>query len=252
MENKPRQASIIIIGDEILSGMVKDTNSHYIVDRLRTIGIETKKILVIGDDIDEIGTAVKEFSGAYDIVFTSGGIGPTHDDVTIEAIAKGFGVEVIKNQELINRLRMIIGKEPTDVQQRMALIPKGAEVIADIEVGLPLIVFKNIYILPGIPKCLQRKMEVIERLLGSGSPPYVKKVYVDEYESVIAPTLSHMAQDNRSVKIGSYPTMDNPEYRVMVSFSGYNWEALNQSVEQFVSSLPNHKVVRIETWIGNG
>ncbi len=251
MENKPRQAGIIIIGDEILSGMVKDTNSSYIIDRLRNIGIETKKILVIGDDIDEIGRSVREFSMVYDIVFTSGGIGPTHDDVTIEAIAKGFDVEVVKNQELIDRLKVIIGKEPTDIQQRMALIPKGAEVIADIEAGLPLIVFRNIYILPGIPKCLQRKLEVIERMLGTGRPPYVKKVFVDEYESVIAPTLTHMAKDNASIKIGSYPAMDNPEYRVMVSFTGYNRDTLNQSVEQFINSLPNHKIVRIETWIGD-
>lgn len=251
MEGKIRQAGIIIIGDEILSGMVKDTNSSYIIDQLRDIGVQVKRLLVIGDIIEEIGSAVREFSRVYDFVFTSGGIGPTHDDVTIEAISKGFGVEVIKHQELIARLRLIVGGEPSEVQQRMALIPRGAEVIADIEAGLPMIVFRNVYILPGIPKCLHRKMEVVKRMLGAGKPPYVKKVYVDEYESAIAPTLSSIAEGNNSVKIGSYPCSDNQDYRVMVSFTGYNRDRLNQSVEQFTKSLPAHKLIRIETWIGD-
>ncbi len=246
-----RNAGIIIIGDEILSGMVKDSNSSYIIDHLRDVGIEIKKIVVIGDIIEEIGSTVREFSDAYDIVFTSGGIGPTHDDVTIEAISKGFSVDMVKHPALLRRLRQIIGKEPTEVQQRMALIPKGAEVVTDIDLGLPMIIYRNIYILPGIPSCLQRKVEVIKKILGSGRPPYVKKVYVDEYESAIANTLAGLAKDDPSVKIGSYPYMNDPEFRVMVSFTGYNKDNLDRSVERFVDSLPSHKIVRIETWLGD-
>lgn len=251
MKPKNRSAGIIIIGDEILSGMVRDTNSAFIIDNLRDIGIQTRRVLFIGDVIEEIGEAVKEFSRNYDLVFTSGGIGPTHDDVTIEAIAKGFSVGVVKNPVIIDKLRQIIGREPTEVQERMAFIPEGAEVVTDLEVGLPMIVFKNIYILPGIPKCLQRKMTLIKRILGSGRPPYVKKVYVNEHESMIANTLSDMASRDYSIKIGSYPTMDNLEYRVMVTFTGYDKDRLDQSVRRFVDSLSDKKVVRIETWIGD-
>ncbi|MCX8070421.1 MAG: molybdopterin-binding protein [Thermodesulfovibrionales bacterium] len=249
MNNKT--AGIIIIGDEILSGMVKDSNSNFIIDNLRDTGVEIKRILTIGDNIDEIAEEIKFFSQRYDLVFTSGGIGPTHDDVTIEAIAKAFDVEIVKHETLIHHLKMIIGREPSDVQLRMSLIPKGAEVIPDKGIGLPLIIFRNIYILPGIPKCLQKKILLIKSLIGQGNKAFVKKVYVNDYESSIALTLSELSMNDKEIKIGSYPTMDSSDYRVMVSFTSYDEEALQKFVELFISTLPKEKIVRIENWDTN-
>lgn len=228
--------------------MVKDSNSNFIIDNIRDTGVEVKRILTIGDNIDEIAEEIKIFSDKYDLVFTSGGIGPTHDDVTIEAISKAFGVEIVKHETLIEHLRMIIGREPSDVQLRMSLIPKGAQVIPDKDIGLPLIIFRNIYILPGIPKCLQKKIILIKNLIGQGNRAFVKKVYVNDYESAIAITLTKLSMSNREIKIGSYPTMDRTDYRVMVSFTGYDKEILNNFVDLFVSTLPKEHIVKIENW----
>ncbi|HIJ59977.1 MAG TPA: competence/damage-inducible protein A [Nitrospirae bacterium] len=243
---KTKTSGIIIIGDEILSGMVKDTNSAFIIENLRDTGVEIKRILTIGDDIDEIAHEIRVFADRYDLVFTSGGIGPTHDDVTIEAISKGFGVETVKHNTLIEHLRKIIGKEPSEIQQRMSLIPKGAEVIADKDIALPLIIFRNIYILPGIPKCLQRKILIIKKILGQGLSATVKRVYVNDFESVIAPILNNLVSNNKHIKIGSYPTMDKSDYKVMVSFTGYDKDELDRLVQHFVSMIPNDKIVKIE------
>ncbi|MFQ3573379.1 MAG: competence/damage-inducible protein A [Thermodesulfovibrionales bacterium] len=248
MGKENKKAGIIIIGDEILTGMVKDTNSHFIIEQLRDSGVETERIVVIRDRIDEISDCVLEFSNAFDIVFTSGGIGPTHDDVTIEAISKAFGVTTEVNSILLEQLHRIIGKKPNDVQMRMALIPSGAEVIAHDEIGLPLIKFKNIYILPGIPQCLQRKITYIKKLLKSGQKKYIKRVYVNEYESAIALTLSHITEKVTGIKIGSYPVLGNSEYKVMVTFSGYNLDDVDRSADYFIRSLSMEKVIRIEDW----
>ncbi|MCX8028049.1 MAG: molybdopterin-binding protein [Thermodesulfovibrionales bacterium] len=248
MGKENKNAGIIIIGDEILSGMVRDTNSHYIIEQLRDIGIETERVIIIRDRIDEISQSVCEFSRSYDVVFTSGGIGPTHDDVTIDAISKGFGVSTKIDNILLEHLKRIIGKEPTDVQKRMALIPDGAEVIAHNDIGLPLIKFKNIFILPGIPQCLQRKMIYIKKILETGQRMYIKQVYVNEYESAIALTLSDITERIRGIKIGSYPVLGNNDYKVMVTFSSYNIEDVNTSAEYFIRSLNAEKVVKIEYW----
>lgn len=248
MDKENKKAGIIIIGDEILSGMVRDTNSYYIIGQLRDIGIETERMVVIRDRIDEISHCVYDFSRTYDMVFTSGGIGPTHDDVTIEAISKGFGVATTMNDILLEHLKKIIGKEPTDVQRRMALIPEGAEVIAHNDVGLPLIKYRNIFILPGIPQCLQRKMIYIKKILKSGQKMYIKQVYVNEFESAIALTLSEITEKIKGIKIGSYPVLGKIEYKVMVTFSGYNINDVDTAVDYFIKSLSKEKVFKIDNW----
>jgi len=153
----PKTAGIIIIGDEILSGKIQDLNSQFMVKELRLHGIDVRRISVVPDDVHEIAKEVKEFSERFDYVFTSGGIGPTHDDVTIESIAQAFNARVISNDSIKKFLHERYGKKLTTAQLKMAEVPEGAELINDEAIRFPLIIFKNIYILPGIPEYLEKK-----------------------------------------------------------------------------------------------
>src|SRR5262245_20670134 len=117
-------AGIIIIGNEILSGKVTDTNAPFLTRELRALGVDLKRILTIPDDLDEIAAAVREFRPRYDIVFTSGGVGPTHDDVTIEGIARGFGWRVVRHPIIEARLREFYKEHVNDARLKMAEVPE--------------------------------------------------------------------------------------------------------------------------------
>ncbi|MFZ5998337.1 MAG: competence/damage-inducible protein A [Nitrospirota bacterium] len=239
-------AGIIIIGDEILSGMVQDTNSLFMVRALRQMGIEVRRISVIRDEVDEIAQEAKAFSDKFDYVFTSGGIGPTHDDVTIEGIARAFGVPVVIDRDLRAFLEKHYGSDLTPAQLRMAEIPEGASVIKDESIGLPLIRFRNIYILPGIPKYLEGKFSVISKLLFGEKPPLFKRIYVAEYETKIAPLLNEIVKCHQEVKIGSYPVVDRKDYSVMITMESYNEAQLESAFRQLVDGLPSEKILKIE------
>ncbi|MFO0753907.1 MAG: molybdopterin-binding protein [Thermodesulfovibrionales bacterium] len=239
-------AGIVIIGDEILSGMVQDSNSFFMVGELRRIGIDVRHISVIGDNIDEIAREVKEIAGRYDYVFTSGGIGPTHDDVTIPGIAKAFRVRLVIHDKLRDFLVRHFGLCLSPEQLRMAEVPEGADAIQDKTIGLPLVQFRNIYILPGIPEYLREKFRVITRLIFSGAPPVMKKVYLVEYESRIAPLLNEIVREFQGVKIGSYPAVNRKDYRVMVTMESRDEECLRSAVRCLLCGLPPDKVVRVE------
>lgn len=241
-----RTAGIIIIGDEILSGMVEDANSLFMVRELRQIGIEVRHISVIRDDVADIAREVGELSGRFDYIFTSGGIGPTHDDVTVEGVAGAFGLRPAIDKRLRNFLESRFGASLTPEQLRMAEVPEGAEAIEDASIGLPLIRFRNIYILPGVPQYLREKFLVITKLLFNGNPPLLKKVYVNDYETRIAPVLNEIVRSCKDIKIGSYPAVNNSDYRVMITFQSHDEEALRAAIARFVDGIPAERLVKVE------
>jgi molybdenum cofactor synthesis domain-containing protein len=246
MEQVMRTAGIVIIGDEILSGMVQDTNSFFITRELRRIGIGVRRISVIGDDLDEIAREVGDFSTRFDYVFTSGGIGPTHDDITIPGIARAFQVNVVIDSHLRDFLDKHYGGAPTPEQLRMAEAPEGAEIIRDATIGLPLIKYRNIFILPGIPEYLKAKVMVITKVLFNEKPPLLKKVYISEYESRIAPALNEIVNAYKEVKLGSYPVVGSEEYRVMVTMESFDEERLNAALQQFLGGFTRDKIVGVD------
>lgn len=240
-------AGIIIIGDEILSGMVHDSNSPFMSRELRRIGIDVRRISVIGDKAGDIAKETKAVSERFDYVFTSGGIGPTHDDVTIEGISKAFGVRTVINDRLRSFLEKRFGENLSPAQLRMAEVPEGAEVIKDESIGLPLIKFKNIYILPGVPKYLMEKFDLITKLLFNMNPPSLKKVYVNEHETNLAPLLNEIVKSNKGVKVGSYPAVDRNDYSVMVTLESPEMDSLNTALQSLLNDLPPDKVVKVES-----
>ncbi len=244
-DNGPKKAGIIIIGNEILSGKVIDANSSFLAKELREIGVNLMQISVIPDDAETIGKETLEFSETYDYVFTSGGVGPTHDDVTMEGIASGFHVGIVRHPELVRHLMNYCGGRTNAAVMKMAEVPEGAEIIDLGNAGFPLVSFRNVFIFPGIPQYLVRKFSAIKERFRC-SPFYLRRLYLDAKESDLAEILNTVVAENRDVAFGSYPIIDNPGYKVVVTAESRSRERVDRSVEDLIKRLPREMIVRVE------
>ena len=149
-------AGILIIGDEILSGKIQDEYAPYLLRELRVEGVYVGRVHTIPDDIDVIAPDVAAFSKAYDYVLTSGGVGPTHDDVTMDGVAKAFGRRLVQNERMTRMLEQALGDtEPNASQLKMCMLPDGARLIESPDLWFPLVRVENVSIFPGIPRLLQ-------------------------------------------------------------------------------------------------
>jgi molybdenum cofactor synthesis domain-containing protein len=243
--NDSKTAGIIIIGDEILSGKVKDVNSFFLAHELRILGVYVRRISVIPDEIEIIGKEVKEFSGNYDYVFTSGGVGPTHDDVTMYGIAKGFGLKIVIDPEIEKFLSVKYEKQLNKAVLKMAEVPEGAEILLTEGVRFPVVIFKNVFIFPGIPEYLKNKFSLIKERFRS-KPFFEKRLFLNVHESEIAGLLDKAVAENQDVSFGSYPIIGYSEYRVIVTIVSKSSVSFDKAVEFLVGRLPEQKLVRIE------
>jgi molybdenum cofactor synthesis domain-containing protein len=243
--DRQKTAGVIIIGNEILSGKVEDANSSFLAKELRAIGVTLMRISVIPDDAEIVGRETVTFSAAYDYVFTSGGVGPTHDDVTMEGIASGFNVRIIRHHELVRHLMKYCSGRTNTAIMKMADIPEGAEIIDVGEAGLPLVSFRNVFILPGIPQYLEKKFSAVKERFRC-SPFYLKRLYLNARESDIAEPLNKVVAENRDVSFGSYPVIDNAEYKVVVTAESRSRDRLDLSVDDLLKRLPGDIVIRID------
>jgi molybdenum cofactor synthesis domain-containing protein len=240
----PKTAGIIIIGDEILSGKVQDGNAFFMAQELWAHGIQLSRISVIPDSIEEIAEEVRKFAEKFDYVFTSGGIGPTHDDITIEGISKAFNVRAVIDPTLKGILETRQGAL-SPAQLRMAEVPEGAELVNDDTLSFPLIKFRNVFIFPGIPQLLRKKFHTIEKMFHE-PPIYLKKVYVNESESRIAPVLNVIVERYQNVKIGSYPVLENTDYTVMVTLESLDASSLSSAYISLLENIPEDKLFKAE------
>jgi FAD synthetase len=239
-----KTAGIIISGDEILSGKIQDDNSFFMARELWFHGIRLCRISVIPDSVDAIAEEVRNFSEKFDYVFTSGGIGPTHDDVTIEGISKAYGIRPVIDPTLRDLLQKKQG-HLTPEQLKMAEIPDGAELVDEGTLSFPLIKFRNIFIFPGIPPLLRKKFFAIEKSFHEPAI-HLKKIYLNESESLVAPFLNATVKGYENVKIGSYPATEQPEYTVMITLESPDADSLNKAVEDLLRRIPAGKLVRVE------
>jgi FAD synthetase len=240
-----RTAAILVIGNEILSGKVVDTNSPFLAAELRRLGVALRRILTVPDEPEVIATAVRELSGAHDLLFTSGGVGPTHDDVTMEGIALGLGRRVIRHPELEAGIRGYLGDKVNDAHLKMAEAPEGAILIQDPSLSFPTIQVENIYVLPGIPEILRKKFEGLKGRFAD-APYYVKVIYTAFNESTIASSLNRALEEFPALLLGSYPKLDDPEYRVKLTLESKDGDYVQRAFERLVALLPAGAVVRTE------
>ena len=155
-------AGAVLIGNELLSGKVHESNLIELARTLRALGIALRRVVMVPDEISEIAEEVRAQNRAFDVVFTSGGVGPTHDDVTIEAIASAFGASVEIDPTMESLLKNAYGDRMTEGHRRMALVPAGAELATTPEILWPTVVYRNIWILPGVPHIFAMKMSLVD------------------------------------------------------------------------------------------
>ncbi len=199
-------AALIIIGDEILSGQTKDENIHTIALFCEEMGIELKEVRVVGDELTQIISSLNDVRVKYDYVFTTGGIGPTHDDITAIAVAKAFNVDLEINQQALQMLANISDtKHVSEGRKRMARIPIGAELIENFVSGAPGFILENTYVLAGVPKIMQAMLEDIGKKIPHGTRVFSKVIYCGVGESTISAKLEDIQNLFQDVKIGSYP-----------------------------------------------
>src|SRR5262249_11368438 len=197
-------------------GKVADANSPYFCRELRPLGVDVERIVTIPDEIATIAREVRAMSDAHDFVFTSGGIGPTHDDLTIEGIAKAFDLAIEHNESIAGRIRRAVGAELNASQRKMAQVPEGAVLLDAGDLWFPLVVVKNVYVFPGVPELLRKKFESARDRF-RGVPFVLRRVYVKSRESDIAASLHELLQEFPHLLLGSYPRIDEEPFRVMLT-----------------------------------
>ncbi|EPB82109.1 hypothetical protein HMPREF1544_11145 [Mucor circinelloides 1006PhL] len=238
-------AACCIIGDEILSGKTKDTNSHYLATMLFGLGIELKAIQVVGDETHDIIKSVRELSSQYDIVFTSGGIGPTHDDITYESIAAAYQLDMKVDQETYDYIQKQLSRRNpntamTKFHARMATFPHPATLLRELpNIKIPIVVVHdNIYILPGIPSLFQLLLDSLKPKLQAMSQSvgfYRREIATASSEVSIAEILSRL--HTQDIKIGSYPVWNNDKIKVIVTVSGQDVSQVNAIADKLTDAI---------------
>jgi len=203
-------------------------------------------VVVVQDDVETIAQEVTALSASHDWLVTSGGVGPTHDDVTIEAVACAFGTRVVASPEMEAMLRAHYGAQCTEGHLRMALMPEGAALETTAEVSWPTIRMRNTWLLPGIPEVFRMKLPVVMARIGQGRAYLTRAVYAQLDEGVLKPMLDRVVASFPDVSVGSYPKWRDPTYRTKVTFDGRDEARVLAARDAFVASLPVGEPQRVE------
>ncbi len=209
MSGNQKTAAILAIGDELLSGRTRDANMHYLAGWLTQRGVTLKEARFVGDEEADIAAALNSLRASYDYVFTSGGIGPTHDDITVDAIAAAFGVPVIEHPKamaMICAYYQARDVEMTPARARMARTPEGAELIDNPVSGAPGVKVDNVFVMAGVPRIFQAMLNAVEGAIEHGSVIHSRAATARGLpESKIADQLRNIQAALKGVSLGSYP-----------------------------------------------
>lgn len=242
-----RTAAALIIGNEILSGKVQDTNTGALARELRALGVELKRVVVVPDEVPLIASELNALRITHDMVFTSGGVGPTHDDVTVEGIARALGRRVVRHPEVEALLRDFYGDRCTEGHLHMADVVEGTELYRGEDPRWPTMVLGNVYILPGVPEVFRFKLEGLRpRLRGDEAPFVLRSVYTSLDEGHIKPSIDAVVSRFSDVSIGSYPRWNDDDHAVRVTFDGRDAVRVNEAAEAFRALLPEGSFIRSE------
>lgn len=234
MENI-KSAGLIIIGNEILSGRTLDKNTQNIATKLGVIGVQLTEVRIIPDVIDTIIDTVRHFSSRFDYVFTTGGIGPTHDDKTAEAVAKAFNVDLIKHPDAYTALVNHYGGEEhmNDGRVKMTYVPAGASLIDNPVSIAPGFKIENVHVMAGVPKIMDGMLGNIIPTLEGGDIIKSKQIVINKAESEISGILQDLENQFEGVDIGSYPKYKDGVPEVTVIFRGTDEGVLDTILEKF-------------------
>ena len=228
-------AAMLVIGDEILSGRTRDSNTHHIACELTRHGIDLREVRVIADDAEAIAESVRALSAAHDHVFTSGGIGPTHDDITAESVADAFGVSISVRDDaraILEEHYRRSGIELNEARLRMARIPQGAELIENPVSGAPGFRLGNVHVLAGVPKIFEAMLACILRDLAGGTPMRSRTKTVHRGEGTIAAQLGAFAERHPDLSVGCYPFEKDGRFGASVVLRGPDADQLDAAMAE--------------------
>jgi molybdenum cofactor synthesis domain-containing protein len=234
MSEKQVTAAVLVIGDEILSGRTRDTNSGYIAHYLAQLGVETREIRVVPDVEEEIVAAVNALRSRYDYVFSTGGIGPTHDDITADGVAKAFGVGISEDpRALALLLERIKPEDLNEARRRMARIPDGAELVANPISKAPGFWLGNVIVMAGVPSIMQAMLDDVAPKLVKGAK--ILSEILDSHglpEGAYASALAGLAKTLPEVSIGSYPKLEEGRFLNQIVLRARDAGVLAAAVEK--------------------
>jgi molybdenum cofactor synthesis domain-containing protein len=241
-------AVLVVVGNEVLAAQVQDENGPWAARRLRELGVRLLAIHTVPDRVDDVVDAVDRARRQADWVFTSGGVGPTHDDVTISAVARALGKRVVRRAELADAIHAMHrehhgGAEAPEAALRMADVPEGTRLLGD--PSHPTLVAANVVMLPGVPQFFRFQFERIAHLL-EARPFRLACVFLSVDESAVAPTLDRVAHAHPAVEIGSYPRFDLADHRVKVTLEAKDVSRVSAALAELLAALPAGAVVRTE------
>ena len=231
-------AAVMIIGDEILSGRTQDTNLNFIAKYLGTYGVDLAEARVVPDIKDEIITALNFLRAKYDYVITTGGIGPTHDDITADCVAEAFGVELYEHPEIIAMMTERWKGELNAARRRMARVPVGGSLVKNGVQGPPGFQIGNVFVLAGVPMVMRGMMDDVVPRLRTGAVVISRTVRVEGAgEGVIAEPLANLAKAHPELSIGSYPFFGPQGYGSNLVVRGRDGAIVEQTVEDLIEAL---------------
>ncbi|RMG59661.1 MAG: competence/damage-inducible protein A [Deltaproteobacteria bacterium] len=229
----PQSVALGIIGDEVLKGEVEDKNTSFFIKRFREIGVDVLCVMILPDRIDMISDFVRTMRERVDFVILTGGIGPTPDDITRDAVAKALGRELILHPGAEKKLREFYGDRLTDSRLNMAMLPDGASLIENPVSGAPGFMVENILVFPGIPSLIEEMFPQV-RPLFRGTSFHKGIVYMESGESSYSDIMERLMKEFPSLSIGSYPSLEGG-YRVRLVVRGQDGEEVRRCVEKFVT-----------------
>ena len=238
-------AAILVIGNEVLSGKVEEQNARFLIGELRELGVALHCILTIPDEPEIIASAVKDLSARFDYVFTSGGVGPTHDDVTIKSIAQAFDKSIVRHPELESLLRKYFGEQIDETRLSMADVPDGAELLYGENLKFPVLAYANVYIFPGVPEQFRKKFLAIRERFRV-EPFHLRIIHTLEDEFDISDRLRSIADAHTEVAIGSYPNFMTLDYKVKLTLESKNEIAVHAAHLELLTILETEKIVKID------
>ncbi|WP_390912000.1 molybdopterin-binding protein [Pseudosulfitobacter sp. SM2401] len=234
-------AAMLVIGDEILSGRTRDANMHYLAGQLTEAGIDLREVRVVSDDPAAIVSAVRALSDAHETVFTSGGIGPTHDDITADCMAEAFGDKIDVRPDARALLQAHYDKQGVELNEarlRMARIPDSAALIDNPVSVAPGFTIRNVHVMAGVPAVFQAMVATVLPTLTGGDPLISKTLRIERGEGDIAGPLGMLAKTYPDLSLGSYPYQKDGKYGANIVIRGTDGVRVDTAIAELALAFP--------------
>ncbi|MCC6215032.1 MAG: competence/damage-inducible protein A [Polyangiaceae bacterium] len=239
-------AALLVIGNELLSGKIRDENIVELARTLRSLGVQLARVVVVPDDMSILVAEVRELASRFGVLVTSGGIGPTHDDLTIEAVARAFDRRVVTDDRLAQMIRLAYGERCSEAHLRMALVPEGCTLATTPDVRWPTILLENVWVLPGVPEVFRSKLVVLRAWLRGPRPFVTRAVYLTLEEADVKERIDRVVAEHPEVEVGSYPKWFDSAYKTKLTFDARDPGPVDAAVRRLLELVDVSAVHRVE------